>query len=257
MYNNDTSTYVSDEKLLNLRKVLNDVNPDIIGVQEDRKYIDSSNSKTSLAYLFNPVFPFQYSSPISGDAAELGTYIHSKMEAVSNGGLFYSNYVTRPKIEYATYAIGNKTLLFISTHLVANAGDDPSSQASIAKRVENLTELFGWVNGTLTLKDIDNNDVYCPAHDWCIITGDMNTITDTDKTNLATAASNANFILGNGGRLGWLQTALRYTGSMTSLDNIIVSDNVIINSFTSYSEWYDRLYSDHVPVMANLTLLDT
>ena len=250
-YNNDTSTYLSDEKVYNFRKMLNIINPDILGIQEDRLYIDNANTKASREYLFNPVIPSQYLF------TSVGASIRSKKNAVLSGGLKYSNWNSL-KICYATYEINGGVLLFISTHTVANDGSGYDSASSIATRLDNYTELFSWINGSVTLKDFaSGSQVSVPQHDWVVIVGDMNTITDTDKSNLSSVVSTNNYTMANGGRLGWLETALRYMGTMISLDNVICSPNVIINKVDNYTELYNQLYSDHVPFVANLTLLDT
>ena len=40
-----------------------------------------------------------------------------------------------------------------------------------------------------------------------------------------------------------------------SIDCIFVSPNIIINNIEAYGDLFGKLYSDHVPVVADLTLL--
>ena len=72
---------------------------------------------------------------------------------------------------------------------------------------------------------------------------------------METLAANNNFILGNGGALGWYYTCHGSSLGLAALDNVIVSDNIIINNIESYMELWRNLYSDHVPVVADVTLL--
>ena len=239
-YNNDTATYIDDDKILSFRQMLNDIEADLICTQEDRNYIDADSLKSAAGYLYNPVYPNDYIE------TTLGVGIRSRLQADTSGDVSYSN---GRKIEYATYTINTKTLLVVSTHPVANYNSTGvDSPESIAARLTQYTELFDWLTG-----DIQLSGIPCPSYDWAIIGGDFNTITASDRTNLTNQVSSNGFIMANGDRLGWLYTNMLHSWP---LDNIIVSSNVIINSFRSYVGRYDDLYSDHVPILAKLTLTD-
>ena len=111
------------------------------------------------------------------------------------------------------------------------------------------------MNGEITLpRYADNVAEYAPAHTHAIICADANSVTDTDKDNLAERAATYGYVLGNGGKLGWFCTNLRDV-PWRALDNIIVSENIIINNIVALGEWYNKLYSDHVPLIADVTLL--
>ena len=84
---------------------------------------------------------------------------------------------------------------------------------------------------------------------------DANSATADDKTNLQTLASTNGFVLGNGGSLGWFYTCHSGNLGLMALDNIVCTDNIIINHIESYMEWWRSLYSDHVPLCADVTLL--
>lgn len=251
-YNNNTSTYLSDEKLFNFRRAIGKFNADIMCVQEDMQYIDSGNTKESLPYLYLPQYPYSYNGNVWKNT------IHSKKPAAANGRVKLTAQGNDYRsIEFATYTIGAKTLLICSSHPSWNdSGEGGDSATQIAIRLSNYTEIFQWVTGQITLPDLTTtNPVSAPTHTHCIICMDANSATATDKTNLETLAANNNFILGNGGALGWYYTCHGSSLGLAALDNVIVSDNIIINNIESYMELWRNLYSDHVPVVADVTLL--
>ena len=148
----------------------------------------------------------------------------------------------------------NKRALIVSAHPTANYSGGSTSAESIACRLEQYTNLMQWINGDITLKNPDEVDTSVPEHDYVIICMDSNAATETDRDNLTNLANQYNLLMANGGRFGWLNTMVR--GDRRPLDNILVSNNIIINSFESLTHEGDMLYSDHVPVKVNLTLLD-
>jgi exonuclease III len=242
-FNNDTATYISDSMLLNLKKMFYQANADILLLQEDREHIDSDSTRTSAAFVYNPVYPTGVGTG--------GPTIRAK-EALSNTGLVY--YTNGRELRYAVLTVGTDKVLLLSTHPVWNYDSTGGESAeSIAARKQQYEEMFAWANGDMTLEDGGGNAVTVPTHTHCIIGMDGNCSTAQDKNNLKNAATEAGFILGNGGNIGWFVTEMRDGNS--AVDNVIVSDNVIINNVESYCDWYSKLYSDHVPVVADLTLL--
>lgn len=240
MYNNDTPDYISDEKVLNFRKMLSKVNADFIGVQEDRPYIDANDTLDSKDYLYYPIYPEK--------AGSGGVAIHSKQKVTGNGMVKYSN---DRNLRWATYSINGKVLLFISTHPIYG-----TSAADIAARAIQYNELFKWIYREITLNDYStSNPVTCPVWDYCIITGDFNSNSATDRANLTNEATARGFSMANGGYLGWLKTCNLQLKTATPLDNVLVSPNVIINSIETLTGWYNDLYSDHIPIIAKVTLL--
>ena len=242
-FNNDTTTYISDEKLLNLKKMFYQANADVLLLQEDREHIDSDSTRTSAAFVYNPVYPTGVGTG--------GPTIRAK-DSVSDTGLVY--YTNGRELRYAVLTVGTDKVLLISTHPVWNYDSTGGESAeSIAARKAEYEEMMAWANGDTTLKDGSDNEITVPTHTHVIIGIDANCATAQDKTNLAGAAADAGFILGNGGAIGWFYTEMR--DGYTAVDNIIVSDNVIINSIEAYNDMYTKLYSDHVPVVADVTLL--
>jgi endonuclease/exonuclease/phosphatase family metal-dependent hydrolase len=245
-FDNDTANYISDEKLFNLKKAIMSAKVDFICGQEDRQYIDSENTKLSNNYVYFPVFPNRY-----GDG---GVVIHSKIQAQEQSALDYTN---GRILRYATFNLSNGIkLLLINTHPVGDYNSTGAeSTESIDARKTQYEELFKWINGTITLnRNGTSTSVSVPEFTHCIIGMDGNSITAEDKTNLLNEVSGSNFIAGNGGTIGWFLTNFVHN---YSIDNIIVSNNIIINNIEAWSDWYDKLYSDHVPVIADLTLLES
>lgn len=251
-YNNDTATYIPDDRIINLRKMLGRINPDIIGSQEDTEYIDLNETNKSDNFIYYPVFPNNY----NGD----GTYINcirSKKAATASGRVNYTEGANAYRsIQYALYESGDIKLLAVSTHANWNDIHDGADSAdNIARRLSHYTDLFSWINGDITLSDYNTSEaVTVPTWTHCVIMMDANSLTSTDKTNLKTLANSHNMILGNGGALGWFTTEGTITGA-NSLDNIIVSNNVIINNIESLTAEILNLYSQHAPVYADITLI--
>lgn len=262
-YNNNSAVYPSDEQVFNIRKMIQNANVDIIGTQENFLYIDGTNTgddqgtESAHDYLYKPQYPYAV------NFSNCHNVLYTKKQLSNTGIVRYStenhNYGYRI-INYGVLEIDSDTsVLVCSTHPDWNdTGSGGNSATSIARRLQQYTELMKWCNGDITLKGGDTStDVTVPTHTHVIIMMDGNTSTDDDKINLQTVAAANNFILGNGGALGWIYTQRQYVSpyAWLSLDNIIVSDNVIINKINALTSQYTALYSDHVPLVANVTLL--
>lgn len=245
-YNNDMSSVVIPaEKVHEIIKVFGENDADIVCVQEDSQYIDSNNVRTTAEYIYYPQYPYSI--------ANTECTIKSKKQAANGttGTVAYSN---GRWLSYGVFNISNKKLLVCSTHPVSSYnGTGSESTDSVAARLTQYTELFKWVAG-----EIDLNSTHVPEHTHVVIGIDANSISSADKTNLINIANDYHYVAGNGGRLGWLNTAGSDSNQTVwlSIDNIIVSNNIIINSIKSLSDQYTNLYSDHVPLIADITLLD-
>lgn len=256
-YTNDTQystlVFLPDEKRHNFKKMLSEIQPDFMCMEEDSSYIDgaenvsgSLNTKPALDYLYKPVFPYAYGTD--------ETFIRSKYAATDGGDtLQYQN--SGRWLRYAVFTVGdNKKLLLVSTHPTPQyPGYDISTIVAI--RQAEFTQLFKWVYQEITLQSYATSEaVTCPAWDYCIICGDMNCSTDTDKSNLTTLAEARGFTMANGGWMNWMETC--HDGqSANAIDDIMCSDNIIINGIVSYQSMYKSLYSDHYPFVADVVLL--
>ena len=240
-YNNDSATKIPNDKLLTLKKFIRGLNPDIITLQEDTTYIDNDNTKTADSYVYFPVHPFC--------AGAGGPTIRTKINYSQTETLKYSN---GRVLRFAIYTIDNKTLMVVNTHPYPMSAPDAESYHAIQ-----YDELFKWITGQIALELYSGSTpVSVPTWTHCIIGMDANSGTDTDKNLLIQKATSANFTMGNGGEFGWFVTLPeRGNRAENGIDNIIVSNNIIINNIECYPNMYKELYSDHVPLMADLTLL--
>ena len=220
-YDNDTTTFIPDGKLVNLKKMIGNVGADLLGLQEEGQYIDASNTQLASAYIYNPLYVKKY--------GEGGSCIYSKSAATS-GGLY--SLTSGRSVRWSIFPVkNNKTLFFGSFH--ATPGDD-----QIATRSQEYGELISFANSKNT--------------NYVIIAGDYNSKSATDHTNLANACRTNGYSLANGGWLGWIKTHK----NSVALDNVIVNANCIINNVQALETEYDKLYSDHFPLVVDVTLLD-
>lgn len=241
---NHITTDLADDKILGFRQILTKFKPDFIATQEDAEYIDrgtTPNAKPSQTYLFNPVFPYS--------AAVAGVSIKARIQQTASNTLIYP---TGRALCFATYEINGKTLLLVSTH--PTGGTDQASARATEYRA-----LFDWLTGERTLPAYGTAAaVSVPEADYIVVCGDMNSSTDADKTLLEELISDNGYTSANGGRFGWFVT----TPSGSSLDNVICSEGVIINSVEVAKNEGDIIYSDRYPLsdhymlIANITLQD-
>ena len=234
-YNNDTQTYISVEKLHNVKKAIADLNADVVFAVEDAGYIDGAKTKSSHDYVFRPIYPFA-----TGSANEK---LYSKVPFITTEN---ANSPSNRPATFATISVNNKTVLLILVHTKPGI-EESDVTARLAE--------FNWLitkAGTIT-------------HDYCIMTGDFNPEAgDSDLTNMETVFLGNNMIMCNDGYFDYMNTWFDPSGKYNNviarqmpLDYVITSGNVVCNNFTVYANKFNALYSDHVPVVANLTLLDT
>ena len=252
-YNCDTAVFLPSEQERNFVDLIGSEFPDFMGIQEGAMYMDSGNSVASYTQLYLPVFPEWYRNGYNANVV----FGHKAKGSGSNMAqtVGYTNLHNENRsICFAIYEINSKKILVASTHIAWEMDGDPLSSASINERLAEYTELMQWANSQIPLKRLsDNSNLTLPAHDYSIICMDGNHVTDDDKTNLQTVAAANNFQLCNGGRFGWLNTCHSVNGYF-ALDNILVSDNILIKSFDVKWDAYTGLYSDHVPCIAELVL---
>ena len=242
-FNDDTSTYIPDENLIELRKMFGKQNAEVLLLQEDREYIDSSNTQSSDSYVYFPMYPNRYGAG--------GSTIHSKVQLSNAGIVQFSN---GRNMRYGVLNVSQSIkILCVSAHPVWGG----STQEYIDARDTQYHEMCQWVNGEITLEPYGGGTgVYAPAHTHVVIGIDTNAGTAQDIANLQTRVSNAGLLMANGGRFGFVYTCnIGSEARRNCIDNIIVSNNIIINNFESLSSLYSSLYSDHVPIIADLTLL--
>ena len=216
-YDTNPRITIPNEKLFNLKRMFYKANADIICCQEDQQYIDANETKSSDNYVYYPVYPYRYGIN--------GLVLHSKKELSSGTVLrlktttdtFDENRLMRYKILNLE---NNKKILIACVHL----------DTDLTNRQREYNKLFDWLKGRIDLVDFHtSNAVHIPSDiTHTIICGDMNSIETSDQTLLTTLVNNNDFVLGNGGSIGWFTTCMK--PQFYAIDNIIVSNNIIINN---------------------------
>ena len=239
-FNNDSAVYINDNQITEFKKVITDDDIDIIGIQELRQWIDSNRTKDSANYMFRPVYPRQYGVN--------QTAVFAKRAGSNNVRVFTS---TNRAILGVKFVIDGKSIYFVCAHPSATyQGNAFDSEETINARLTEYNEIVKWAKGEITLNNSASAPITAAEHDYTIIAIDSNALTATDRTNLLNVLSANNLVPANGGYYGWINTTM----GGYPIDNIIVSNNITINKFKSYESLGTKLYSDHYPVIATLTL---
>lgn len=215
------------EKSGNLKEMLMEYSPDLIGLQEDAEYCDKKKTLKSVDYLFKPIWGYNPGSAY--------TTIRSKLQTVKNSYKLVYLSTGRCYRRTLVYTEGRKKLLFISAHPMYGT-------ANAVQRETEYAELFQHIRTS--------------QWDYCVVTGDFNSCTDQDKANLKQLCGSNHFGMAIGDYMPWVATCLGHDGKgKQSLDNILFSSNIRVNKLAVLRDWYSRLYSDHVPVVAELRLM--
>ena len=91
------------------------------------------------------------------------------------------------------------------------------------------------------------------SYDYSIIYLDTNVGDNTERESIYNAATTAGYTVCNGGYFG-LTNTLVPTEAYKPIDNIFVKGNIKVKNFYVATDEYDNLSSDHIPVVAELTL---
>jgi len=266
------------EKLLAIRRWISETDADILMVTEDATYLDADGTKHGAKLLYNDRYPswqggwprirsrFPVIRPKKANGKEL-TLIEvkpPKNATPRSDGKSSSRYFA-----FGTAEIEGKTVLLFTVHPRNSyiPYDSNPKVGPVADRMNFLQIVFDLV---YCLKDKRITDGICNLKNWdyVVIGGDFNTSNrngydpktgkdykagEEDWNNLAKLRNHYRFDSANGGYLGWVTT---FPDGKEALDNILVSGNVILESIKADSEWYPELYSDHVPLVTTMTLLD-
>ena len=234
--------YIPAEKVVNIEKLLFAKQPDFLTLQEDQKFIDGEKTMGTYEYIYYPMIPLS----AAGTSEAVGCNIRSKKQFVERKPMVISVADKSRTFRYGVVMKDNKSILIVSFH--ATAGSDAET---VELRAAQYAALFDWISGDITLNDSSGNVVSVPNHTHTIIGMDGNSITAEDKANLKSVASSHNCYALNGWIFGWMDTH-KNDGA---IDNIVVSNNIIVNNFEVLSGWYDDLFSDHYPLFADITLI--
>lgn len=219
--------YINDEAIENFKKLIQIINPDVAIISEDDIYLDSLAEKNADQYLYDPFFLETYTF--------FGTSIKSKYPLFDTGTFYVLGNSYRP-CRYGKVTVDDKTIFLASIHFSIDR-EASETETGESLRLDQLTKLYNYARN-------------CGA-DYIIIAGDTNAYTDIDRSNYIEFCKDHDMYMANGGYLGWKIT----TPDGQAIDNILVSNNIIINRFRVHNDWYPLLFSDHYPVSAELILL--
>lgn len=218
---------IMDKKVSNLKQLFMQYGPDVIGLQEDYIYIDAAHKIKTEEYLFSPIWT-RYGTEGPSICHRIPCTSTVRKMVQFSTGRYYRRCLFK--------TVSGEKILFITAHPTPHGGAD-----NVAKRLKEYTELFDYIN---TAK-----------FDACIVVGDMNTLESVDKKNLNNICDQNKFTMAIGSYIPWVPTCLGHDGkSVLSLDNIMIK-GAKFNKIEILSDWYDRLYSDHLPIVAEIELV--
>ena len=229
---NGIGSSVYDEKLANYRKFFSKQKCDVLGIEENNKYIDVDNTILSSNVLWNPLYKYS----VDGDN---GTCIKSKHKLKNTGsGIFTTS---NRKYVYGEINIDGKDVFLMVVHLKNQDSSDSPTSEEIRKG--EYTEIQSIIQN----------------HERYIVFGDFNARTTEEYSNIAVGDK------ANGGYLGyrWTYTFSQtdyanydnpvYPNNIRYFDNILVSDNIVIEN-SEVLNVYGDLSSDHIPLVADLLI---
>lgn len=218
---------IREEKTSNLKEMLMAYSPDIVGIQEDSVYIDRDGSVKSQDALWSPIWRYRPSSSGSNIRAKYACVGASSKAKRFSTGRGYREVILK---------VDRKMVLVLSVHPTAKVGHSEERYTEYQELFQEIFSLTTW--------------------DECIVTGDFNTTEKIDKEHLKSLCNKYTFKMAIGGDyLPWVTTYMGHQGqAKQSFDNILVSPGISFQRVKVLREWFDRLYSDHAPVLAVLEL---
>ena len=248
-YNNDSSVYIfsHEQKVQNFRRLLTTVNADIILTSEDNQWVDaatvSETGNSSVECLYMPLYPAK--------VGKNGPTIHSKKAFTSQ----------KPQTAMS-YVFGETTYKYVCAKGIFSVGEKTAAVYSLhLPRLSNLDGVDANGNGVNDGAEIRHGLLACliesviaaEAPDYWIVGGDFNPATADEREALLDYCADNGFQVSNGGQFGLLVT---HPQTGRTLDYIVSSPNTLIRRAGVLSDWYDELYSDHLPHFADIVFLD-
>lgn len=221
-----------EEKLANYKRFFAQEKCDVVGLQEQNKYLDGASSGSILAN--DAIFDYLY--PYHSDT-DNWTCIKSKYELSDVGTHYFETTSNQRSYSYATLNIDGKSIYLLCVHTTPNAGADQD-----ALRAKEIAEIISLVSDK----------------DYFIVFGDFNAQT----TALFDSFINEGYHIANGGYLPFEWTYSYKpadfstdtpSDSIRYFDNIVTSDNIIVD-YSERLNVYADLSSDHIPFIAYLTV---
>lgn len=215
-----------EEKLANYRAFFSEQMADIIGLQECNTYLDTDAATGGNASVNSNIFDYLY--PYHHDLNGF-TCLKSKYQIQDTGtGTLTAG---GRQYVYGYITLSGKTIFVMSVHLTPNAGEELE-----AKRTQERAQVISIL----------------AQHEYAICFGDFNAQAGTDFSDF----TNAGYKISNGGYLPIVNTYGGRTvfAEKLPMDNIVVTPNIIIDNSERLMV-FDKLSSDHVPIVAYLTIV--
>lgn len=240
--------YNLPEKVMNFREFLLNNDIDILFLQECEDVIDSGRNKSAFDYLYKYFFLADHNV----DSDTSNRYTSSARRKILTRLDFDSPSTELTSVVmpwtyrenwngYYSWCICNLAdigrFLLINVH---NFAQDNSAQETNRNSLLNALE-------TLIRNQSEN-------YDYFILAGDFNTNSQTDYTNLLNFCEEIGGTPANGGMLGWFKTSGTDRLCDYCFDNIIISSNIKFNKIECKPLWARTLFSDHIPLVATITL---
>lgn len=225
-FDNDTTTDISDAQLVRMKQMLMSEDCDVLGFQECPGVVDTngSSAKGVNANLFYPNYPYTYIQDVS-------IISRTPLSDRSVGTL-----TSGRKWSHAIVSVGGKNVSVYCVHPYPG-----TEEARVSLRYQDWSEFANIINADQS--------------DYIVCLGDFNTNSMVNGELDVFESTFAGWIMANGGYIGWYETTGRYSPNIPT-DNILVNQNVAMTCMRPLTEWYDLLYSDHVPLVATLVLKD-
>ena len=204
------------EKITLYKQFFADSECDILAILEATTYMDEDNAVSAPETLFNPLYQGGWETYDGWSA------FYGKMP-LRNLGLFNFAGTSRAVI-CADVAYKGKDIHIVCAHLTPGAGEEATRASQMQELIDHLK-----------------------TKDRFILFGDFN----VESTSEFDTLKNAGYTNVNGGYLGWKKT---YTSGEYYYDNIFVSEGIIVNKY-DVPNVSENLTSDHLPLIANLTIL--
>lgn len=219
------------EKLANYKRFFSEEMCDLIGLQEQNKYLDGASSGTVL----NNDAIFDYLYPYHSDT-DNWTCIKSKYPLKNPGSGAFT--ASSRMYSYATLDISGREIFLLCIHATPSPGETED-----ALRAQEMAEIISMVDDK----------------DYFIVFGDFN----AQSTSFYNVFLSEGYHIANGGYLPFEWTysysASDYSSDTPSaniqyFDNIVTSPNIIID-YSERRNVYADLSSDHIPFVAWFTVL--
>ena len=223
-----TSPHVDDinTKIVNYKKMFGKVNSDLMLFAELTDYIDTSDTINTDTTLIQPLFKTRVNFH---GCASVTNLMASKLE--NDGGVYLRN----NNKEYAG-AVGRLVCNIGNRKLIISGG----FLRVLSSAQDRLEAFKNYINSIID-------------YDYSIIYLDTNVLNNEERETLYSEAVAAGYTVCNGGYFGLINTLVP-TDMYKPIDNIFVKGNIKVKNFEVLTNEYDNLASDHLPIVADLTL---